>query len=502
MMLDELLIRTERFLSAQAVLKAVPQKQLRLETQLARKLDTLYAKAMRTILTAVETKGVGGAAFDVGKLNQWTPQAADLVFAHSKVAREYGDNTVVNDLRKVGMRIQATPLSPTQRDFLFNRTFTASKTTLKRMTGDVYSALEPALYQGLTNAQAAKLIEGEFKNIRKTELQRIARTELHNAQGYGANETIRQSLDYKQWWTADDGDVRDLHIELHGEITRSDGVFSNGLKHPGDTGGDAEEIVNCRCRVIPFIMPAGKMAPPGMDTFLEGDLIVKPKEQKVKIVKPSKEPPPPLQPKLPTPQKYDAVDYIGKLPKDLSRQTAAAVDKYTEGGYDLIMKGIERGYSRSKLIEIARDEVAWTPRMAAGVVDEAAFHVKRLDELMINSKNLKGTVHRGMALSDDVFKQFETKTQVGNTMKIDSITSTSLDSDIAEGFMAPGRGEKAVLMHFKTKTGTAIDKLSIHPEESEVLLRKGTKFKVAEVEAMPRQLGKPSPGIEVWLNEI
>jgi len=51
--------------------------------------------------------------------------------------------------------------------------------------------------------------------------------------------------------------------------------FSNGLYYPGDrSGGDGtiREWINCRCRLVPFLMPEGKMAPIGKNWFYEGDL--------------------------------------------------------------------------------------------------------------------------------------------------------------------------------------------------------------------------------------
>ena len=43
--------------------------------------------------------------------------------------------------------------------------------------------------------------------------------------------------------------------------------------YPGDMLGSAEEVINCRCQALPFIMPFGYIAPPGMAQFREDDLI-------------------------------------------------------------------------------------------------------------------------------------------------------------------------------------------------------------------------------------
>jgi uncharacterized protein with gpF-like domain len=80
-------------------------------------------------------------------------------------------------------------------------------------------------------------------------------------------------VEYTQWIAANDDRVRDSHAEIDGEIIPFGGTYSNGLAYPGDTSGDIEEWINCRCSNAPYVMPAGMMAPPGMAQFREDDLI-------------------------------------------------------------------------------------------------------------------------------------------------------------------------------------------------------------------------------------
>ncbi len=119
-----------------------------------------------------------------------------------------------------------------------------------------------------------------FDSLQDYRLRLIARTEIQGAQNAAAHETmVDLGVEYKQWWTGQDervrgNDPRDTanHVELHGQITRLEDRFSNGLRFPGDRSGPIEEWINCRCTTNPFIIPEGFTAPPGKQWFYEEDL--------------------------------------------------------------------------------------------------------------------------------------------------------------------------------------------------------------------------------------
>jgi hypothetical protein len=60
---------------------------------------------------------------------------------------------------------------------------------------------------------------------------------------------------------------------MHGQIVRVGDQFSNGLRYPGDRTGEIAEWINCRCTTVPFIMPIGFIAPPGVLHFYEDELL-------------------------------------------------------------------------------------------------------------------------------------------------------------------------------------------------------------------------------------
>ena len=51
----------------------------------------------------------------------------------------------------------------------------------------------------------------------------------------------------KQWDATLDSSTRESHVKVDMEIRELDEKFSNGLMYPGDPGGGAAEVVNCRC---------------------------------------------------------------------------------------------------------------------------------------------------------------------------------------------------------------------------------------------------------------
>lgn len=82
--------------------------------------------------------------------------------------------------------------------------------------------------------------------------KRIVRTEGHRIQQAAADdaryEAKAKGADVlKQWDATLDGNTRESHRQVDGEIRELDEKFSNGLMYPGDPAGGAAEVVNCRC---------------------------------------------------------------------------------------------------------------------------------------------------------------------------------------------------------------------------------------------------------------
>lgn len=164
--------------------------------------------------------------------------------------------------------------NPQIEDGLRYNTFQASDSTLKRVTDNITNNLADSYHEGLGIDDAGRKITKEFAGLKGWESRRIARTEINSSCNVSAFATYDElGVEHHMWWTGLDDRVRDSHRPLHGHIVKVGNTFSNGLLHPGDKAGEKKEWINCRCTSVPFIMPLGMMAPPGMQEFTEADLI-------------------------------------------------------------------------------------------------------------------------------------------------------------------------------------------------------------------------------------
>lgn len=108
---------------------------------------------------------------------------------------------------------------------------------------------------GITTDQAEAGIRSalrDYVTLTREQASTIARTVLGGANCYRRYLDIKKSgFKRKEWFTANDKDVRPLHREMHGKIigTGDLWVFSDGntLRFPGDPEGPDHLVVNCRC---------------------------------------------------------------------------------------------------------------------------------------------------------------------------------------------------------------------------------------------------------------
>ena len=157
---------------------------------------------------------------------------------------------------------------------LLERVYITSKSTLARITKDINQIITDGYTSGKGINVVANMITRRFDQLETWEAKRIARTEIHNSHNQGVMRIYNEvGVEYTQWIAADDDRTRESHAEINGEIIALGSRYSNGLEYPGDTSGDIEEWINCRCSNAPFVIPYGYMAPPGMEQFREEDLI-------------------------------------------------------------------------------------------------------------------------------------------------------------------------------------------------------------------------------------
>lgn len=121
-------------------------------------------------------------------------------------------------------------------------------------------------------AQAALLGESQQKVVRRIrdaagmsayQAKRVAQTEGTRVRSQARNDSMKTSAAYgvkmtKEWSTFMDGRQRDSHGALDGTVIPMGEKFrtinGNLLEFPGDPNAPAEEVINCRCVMIPDVV--------------------------------------------------------------------------------------------------------------------------------------------------------------------------------------------------------------------------------------------------------
>lgn len=215
------------------------------------------------------------------RLEELLSEYRDILLKYGGIVVMLGAERAIGQLQQVGIDVGLVDIEDRVMSELENNVFEASQQTLNRMTGDITGLISEAGKEGLTTDELTENLRSKFTNMEEYELQRISETELHSYNMMSSFEAeMEMGVEFHQWITAQDeavrgnrpSDVAD-HVSLHGQIVRVGEPFSNGLRYPGDKAGSAEEIINCRCEEVPYIMPRDKMAPVGQSYFYEEDLL-------------------------------------------------------------------------------------------------------------------------------------------------------------------------------------------------------------------------------------
>jgi SPP1 gp7 family putative phage head morphogenesis protein len=99
-------------------------------------------------------------------------------------------------------------------------------------------------------------VEEVLGDLETWRAERIARTETTAALNLGYEESLRAvGVKRKMWVTAHDERVRESHQQMEGEIVDLDDYFvlpsGTRLRFPCDPEGQPDEVINCRCTIVP-----------------------------------------------------------------------------------------------------------------------------------------------------------------------------------------------------------------------------------------------------------
>jgi uncharacterized protein with gpF-like domain len=96
-----------------------------------------------------------------------------------------------------------------------------------------------------------------FEGIQANRIPTIVATTVNSAFETGQMRAFRISgVNQKQWLSQRDGRVRESHDLVDGQqvaINQNFDVMGVPLEFPGDPVGPPEEIINCRCTMIPVV---------------------------------------------------------------------------------------------------------------------------------------------------------------------------------------------------------------------------------------------------------
>lgn len=154
------------------------------------------------------------------------------------------------------------PWGPETESFIAQR-----KNLVKGMADDLFddvtAAARDAVIKGVESSELVSLVAQRFMHgpAGTTRAVTIARTEIGSAYSVARHEEMKgQGFERHQWLTASDEAVRDGsepgefdHQKCDGEVVNVGEKFSCGLTYPMEAGGEAGNVINCRCETIPLV---------------------------------------------------------------------------------------------------------------------------------------------------------------------------------------------------------------------------------------------------------
>lgn len=134
--------------------------------------------------------------------------------------------------------------------FLANR-----ENKLKDVGNEIFDRVKNSLQAGITDgesmSQLANRVRAQFNDISRGRAETIASTETAAAYGTARDTAMKEAgIQYKEWLTSGNSNVRATHADANGQIVRIDEPFQVGsasLMYPGDPSGPPEEVINCHC---------------------------------------------------------------------------------------------------------------------------------------------------------------------------------------------------------------------------------------------------------------
>ena len=222
------------------------------------KYRKLYARALSLqIAPVLRVARDQGAAAAMGQIDLLV-HADPLANTYRQMLRDVG---AAESYRYRNMLLRRKEVEPGWLDYfdqfimpvMWERT--AKKVT--RITSNTREILRGTIQNGINEGWGIDKIARELRDMVSTRARTIAQTEVISASNQAAYAGAESAgIRYKKFWsTSGLQGIRPSHIQAEADSYAMDGIdphakFSNGLMHPGDPEGPADEVVNCRCSLI------------------------------------------------------------------------------------------------------------------------------------------------------------------------------------------------------------------------------------------------------------
>jgi SPP1 gp7 family putative phage head morphogenesis protein len=134
---------------------------------------------------------------------------------------------------------------------------------LSGVADDVYSQIKATLEEGINDGDSIATMESKlrakFNDLGRDRARTIAMTETGAVYGAAREEAMKQAgIQYKQWLTSGNSNVRAAHAAANGQTVPVDEPFEvdgESLMHPGDPNGSPGNVINCHCVSVAVANP-------------------------------------------------------------------------------------------------------------------------------------------------------------------------------------------------------------------------------------------------------
>ncbi len=163
----------------------------------------------------------------------------------------------------------------------------------------------------------------------------------------------------------------------------------------------------------------------------------------------------------------------------LSREEAAkshdSIGRFTAGFYE-DFRNVERG----KLDAFkTTSTMEWDKKATAQKLAETQEKIRAINQYITKAPAYKGEIYRGMGFSSAEDQAGFLKSL--GSKSLNAMSSFSSKSRVADSFISTSSSFGVVLKVVNNKSGVSIKNISQYKTESEVLVPKGTKYKIVKV---------------------